>query len=459
MDLLPAIVVLNDKYKPRSFDEAPQVGASSFFSSVIDFLSACNKLSGLVYYRRDESITNACCSVTLDQSIPSVTVCFNFQMPVQAITSALSTAFTQVIQRSGETVSPIVYYQTDIFLHYHPTGLPFCVTHHGPFVADFVRCFSEKEADLAFGGKEKRLLLAKQQYLGVKRLREAASGMVLVHSRLQQHVLESVGINKRQFLQLTPPIEPTVAPERPLPLHIEQMAHEAEILLFTAVARLDYFKNVQMIVQAGLKLVEKKFPIHVLIAGDPNEKTDAREQLRQMIPPQYRPRFLLVPKLPKHDLYALMARVKHNSIFICPSRYETLGITPLEAAATGVATLITDSTNVEAASYFPPTSRIELSADAIGDKVLEIHREGIAAYGSTLKMSIEHQTSPIKFRQDLLRAWAKMSTVFARQLSDGTPRGRLAVRPCSYPVASTTVSEMLRNIARVFDFRCYGAGA
>lgn len=184
-NLLPAVIVLNSKYLPQSIGDAAQVGASSFSLSVIRILLSVDKLQGIVLYRRDEGITSPHRHVECRGSVPVVTVSFNFHMPRDAITQALSDAFleTRRLDMSANSLLPsMIYYQTDSLLHFHPSGQPFCITHHGPFVADIARLFTRKKASLAFGGAEKIEILEQQQRRGLARLTRDNDGYILAHS-------------------------------------------------------------------------------------------------------------------------------------------------------------------------------------------------------------------------------------------------------------------------------------
>lgn len=449
--MLPAIVVINEKYRPGHSNQAPQVGASSFFSSVLKVFSECNKLAGIVYYRRNEDIRSTVFNVTLDGSTPSVTVLFNFQMPDHLIRIALHDAFLQLQDIEGSASPAVVYYQTDTLLQYHPRGTPFCVTHHGPFVADVIRCFSQDGANDAFGNPGKARILLRQQQRGIQRLREDTSGTVLVHSRLQQRFLQQSGIESTRFLHLTPPIEPGDGCQASLPPPVKLFVDRADLLLFTAAARLDYFKNVTLVVEAGLELIKRGAPIAVLIAGDPAEVSRTREHLQRLVPRQHSSSFLIFPKLAKDALYYLLGASTTKGIFVCPSRYETLGITPLEAAKQGVTTLISNSENVEAASYFPTEYRFSASGRAIADLVLEIQQKGIKQCANKIRAHVANQTSPTEFRDNLLSGWARMSNAWWQQMQSVRPVRNTKIGWRS-PSTTAAVSDVVPKLASHVEF-------
>ncbi|ORY64794.1 uncharacterized protein BCR38DRAFT_512974 [Pseudomassariella vexata] len=402
-ELAPGIVVLNKKYFPKDSISAAQVGATSFALSVLRVLSEAKILRGVVLYQRDERLTQPHCALEPDlyDGVKVVTVSFHFRMSTRSITRSLLEAY----------LTPIVYYQTDTLLEYHPQGLQFCVTHHGPFVSDFKESFTRSLTELAFGGDPAKIeVLEKQQKLGVDRLIQDNFGSVLAHSAMQQHFLEGQGLGSQRFKRLRPPIGvPPCSDPDLLPDTIKDFVSQAEILLFTAVARLDYFKNVDLLVQAGLELLKRGVPVKVLVVGDPESDDSRRRSLLKLVPVEQRQHFLVLAKLPKDDLYALFSATRGNGIFICPSRYETLGITPLEAAASGVATLITDSPKVEASRYFPAGYRVTPSAAKIAAKVQVIRYDGVRRWGEMIEAHVRLETSLNAFHDDLLAAWKDLS--------------------------------------------------
>jgi glycosyltransferase involved in cell wall biosynthesis len=406
------IVVLNRKYFPRDALTAAQVGASAFTITVLRILLKANILSGVVLYSRDESLTEAHCEVEPQwNGVPVVTVFFNFRMRQSTVASALSAAFNHTLTRKRRHLSPIVYYQTDTLLQYHPEGYEFCVTHHGPFVSHFTHEFSPDLAELAFSGDAGKVnILYQQQRSGIDRLLDDSRGTVLAHSGLQQRVLEEEGLQSTRFKSLRPPIGVPPAED---PSLLEQEMRDfiagADILLFTAVARLDYFKNVDLLVQTGVELLHRGTPVRCLVVGDPEGDETRRQALLESVPQQYRQNFLILPRLPKDQLYALFTATRSNGIFLCPSRYETLGITPLEAAASGVTTLMTETSNVEALAYLPIACHVLNTPCEIAMRVQKVYQEGIENWAAMVKGYVQPRTSLEGFASDLLQAWAEMS--------------------------------------------------
>ncbi|KAJ7884286.1 hypothetical protein B0H13DRAFT_1628765 [Mycena leptocephala] len=327
------------------------------------------------------------------------------------IASALRDGFNYTTCQGNTAVSPIVYYQTDTILQYHPQGFRFCVTHHGPFVSHFIGSFSAPLARLAFGGDSGKVdILDRQQRTGIERLLQDPLGTVLAHSGLQQRILEEEGLDEMRFKRLRPPIGvPQCGDSAILDQPMRAFISSAKILLFTAVARLDYFKNVELMVQVGLELLERGIPVRILAVGDPEGDDTRRRALLDSIPTDKRPNFMILSRLPKDHLYALFAAVRKNGVFLCPSRYETLGITPLEAAVSGVTTLMTESSTVEALAYMPKCCRVPATSPGIATRVQMVYRDGVSKWAEMVKSHVRPATSLVGFRDDMLGSWSEMS--------------------------------------------------
>lgn len=405
---------MNRRYFPLVEYSPAQVGASSFSLSVMRVLQQAGVLRGIVLYSRDEAFTTPCCERWKDwNGVPTVIIRFHFQMDESIVASSLSEAFDMVC--SGVRLRPpMVYYQTDTLLQYHPKGFKFCITHHGPIVSHFIDQFSLDLAHLAFGGtSEKVRILDQQQRKGIRRLLKDQNGTVIAHSKLQQRILEGEGLPLSRIKALRPPIGiPTCRGQIVLPQNIRDFVADSELLLFTAVARLDFFKNVDLVIRCYLVLLSRGAPVRMLIVGDAENDNIRRGRLLASVPPDKRRGVLILPRLSKDCLYALFATVRRNGIFLCPSRYETLGITPLEAAASGVMTLVTETPNVEALEYIPPNGRTRQDPESIASSIEQILRDGIPARAEFSQAYVRQRTSLEGFSQDLLKAWAEMSNSY-----------------------------------------------
>ncbi|BBX97177.1 glycosyltransferase family protein [Mycobacterium lacus] len=96
------------------------------------------------------------------------------------------------------------------------------------------------------------------------------------HSQLQRDYLLRNGIDSARIRPVRPPISVPATAESRLPKPLFRFIAGAEILVFTAAARLDYFKNVELLIDTGIHALEKNIPVRVLIVGG-NEYDDARQ--------------------------------------------------------------------------------------------------------------------------------------------------------------------------------------
>ena len=130
--LLPGIVVLNYNYFPDSAYSASKVGATAFAMSAVQVLKDVHAFCGMILYKRQEDLKWPSITMEPRNSVLCATVSFHFGMQAMLLENAISTA--SELLAAGSARPPMLYYQTDTLLDYHPNRLPFCVTHHGPFL-------------------------------------------------------------------------------------------------------------------------------------------------------------------------------------------------------------------------------------------------------------------------------------------------------------------------------------
>ncbi|KUJ12001.1 uncharacterized protein LY89DRAFT_699975 [Mollisia scopiformis] len=412
--LLPGIIILNQRYFPDSEFSAAKVGATSFAFSAMSVLQEARLFAGMILYKRDESITTPRLLTHMKSSIPCVTLFFNFLMDWMSIRDALNEATESLTFASyGTKIKAILYHQTDTLLAYNPEWLPSCVTHHGPFCDDFANHFSTEEAAIAFGSCEKAQHLKTFQRIGLRHLRSAKNMFVLQHSSVQRNYLLRHNVEASRIQKLSPPINIESLPRLPLasthPKIVEFMHAKPSLLLFTAVARIDFFKNIELFVDASVELVGRGRAVRVLIAGDDEADNSRRQELTDRVPSGIRSEFMVIPKLSKDCLYSLFDQVADKGVFVCTSRYETLGITPLEASLSGVPTVIANSLNVEASTYYPEEYRFENSITALAGLVEAFLDSGMKGRGCYLRKRIEEHISHDKFRKSMMEAWRVFS--------------------------------------------------
>ncbi|MDR3191412.1 MAG: glycosyltransferase [Lactobacillaceae bacterium] len=347
------IICLNYKYFPDSNNVANVVGASSFTLNIIDCLQKYQTLGGIILYKRDETIQTPTIEARPSANCPVLILHFNFGMEHAAVQTAILSAVQTIKSKQQLTLDPIVYYQTDTLLKYHPTQIPSFITHHGPFARDFIEHYSLTGAVKAYGSKAKVEHLMTSQAEGLVSLKAQQNAYVLQHSRLQKDCLIEYGLAASRIFKMVPPI---IVPSVETPKVRAEIADFAEadpatLFLISTVARLDYFKNLDLLVEAAVALRQQQLPVKVIIAGDALENEVNRHELLKRIPAEFQADFLICERLPKDELYSLFALMKQRAIFVCTSRYETLAITPLEAALLGVYTIVPNLPQVEVASY------------------------------------------------------------------------------------------------------------
>ena len=151
-------------------------------------LSKAGLFRGLILYHRQERILAPSFSLERRDGVLCAILSFNFTMTAVDVQNTVAAAVKALGNRPAHLC--MLYYQTDTLLSYHPTWLPCCVTHHGPFYNDFTQHFSPHLAAMAFGSDEKARHLQCQQDLGIRYIRLNRNAFVLQHSRLQRdHLL------------------------------------------------------------------------------------------------------------------------------------------------------------------------------------------------------------------------------------------------------------------------------
>ncbi|KAF7892916.1 uncharacterized protein EAF02_000454 [Botrytis sinoallii] len=393
--MLPAILILNDRYYPSSKNSPAKVGATAFALQVIRVLEDAGLFGGVILYDRQDHL-----------AAPVVTACdkrFNTMRQV-------------VFQFWHEhCASP-----TDTLLRYHPKRLPYCVTHHGPFYGDFTRHFTEGLAAIAYGSENKASHLAGTQEEGLRHLKASDHAYVLQHSNKQGDYLMERGIDPARIRALNPPIHSMRIYHHHKTANIEELvffSSSERNLIFTAVARLDYFKNVELLVDSAVSLLDRGKLVRLLIVGGEGTSDTASARLIARVPQKHSAHVKITSKIPKDDMYALFDFVRTQGIFVCTSRYETLGITPLEAALSGVTTVMPDCDLVEASRYFPSSFRFDPSVTGLSHVLEGFLQNALEDSGRELQRFINSLISKERFVFDLLTAWSEFSQLALKSLA------------------------------------------
>ncbi|KAK6614207.1 hypothetical protein H4I96_00528 [Botrytis cinerea] len=393
--MLPAILILNDRYYPSSTNSPAKVGATAFALQVIRVLEGAGLFCGVILYDRQSHLAAPVVQLVTRDSTPCVKLSFNFGMNTVQVRYALCAATALLMAKFSNILPPMLYYQTDTLLRYHPKRLPYCVTHHGPFYDDFTRHFTKGLAAVAYGSENKASHLAVTQEEGLRYLKASDRAYVLQHSKKQGDYL----IERANIEQLV------------------SFSSSERNLIFTAVARLDYFKNIELLVDSAVSLLDRGKLVRLLIVGGEGTSDTASARLIARVPQKHSAHVKITPKIPKDDMYALFDYVRTHGIFVCTSRYETLGITPLEAALSGVATVMPDCDLVEASRYFPSSFRFEPTVTGLSHVLERFLQDESGQSGLELQCFINSLISEERFVFDLLAAWSDFSQLALKTLA------------------------------------------
>ncbi|AZQ32391.1 glycosyltransferase [Streptomyces cyaneochromogenes] len=418
-ELLPAVLVFNENYLPTSHGMASRVGATSFMLEAAACLEEAGVFAGVILYKRQEGLETPTLHPVIRNGMPCMEMRFHFSMPPEEIRSALAVAAMKLASEATAAGPPMLYYQTDTLLRYHPRHLPACVTHHGPFFSDFADQFSTDGAFQAFGSAEKALHIMRQQELGLAELVAGKHLFVIQHSRMQRNYLVDQGVSPAHIREVSPPIDPvSIRTARP-PAELLSFVESAQLLLCTAVARLDYFKNIDLLVGASVELMDRGLPIKVLLIGGDESDRIHRNSLLRDVPAHHEGRFSATGRLARGELYSVFGTARERSVFVCTSRYETLGITPLEAALSGLSTIIPDARPIEAARFFPVDSKFEPTTSGLVKLIERLKCDDFIKRGTELRELMRDQISIPKFRKDLIQAWQGFSVMGRRSVQRG----------------------------------------
>ncbi|PQE25257.1 glycosyl transferase group 1 protein [Rutstroemia sp. NJR-2017a WRK4] len=410
--MLPAILVLNDRYYPSSTNSPAKVGATAFALQVARAFDHAGLFAGVILYERLDHLKAPIVQLIPRDSTPCVKLSFHFDMSTTQVRYALDAAAALLVATFAEEIMPMLYYQTDTLLKYHPKRLPYCVTHHGPFYGDFTRHFTRDLAAVAYGSEEKAAHLERTQEEGLRHLKACDHAYVLQHSYRQGEYLMERGVDPARMRALNPPIHSMRVTSHRKTENIRELVSfstSKRVLVFTAVARLDYFKNIELLVDSVVTLLGRGRLVRLLVVGGEGTSDRACARLLSKVPREYSAHVKISSKIAKDDMYSLFDYAQTRGIFVCTSRYETLALTPLESALSGVTTIMPDSELVEASRYFPDTYRFEPTAFGLAAVLDGFLRERLGDAGMELQRYIDGLISEERFVYDLMTAWADFS--------------------------------------------------
>jgi len=407
--MLPTIIVLNRNFAPASAAGPFKYGVVSYALNAADALKHEGLLAGFVLYRRDERLYMPQVQPTHLLGHPAIELGFHFRMSNDVVRTALEMAFTAL---GGE----LIYYQTNVLLPFHPQRQPFVVTHHAPFADHVVKATGVPLAQEAFGaGRDKLEHLRRSQRRGINYMAQHG-GSALEISSIQANYLQQHGIKRTRISKIYPPLElnSSRTADSKTSARLRRFISEAghQLILCTACARLDAFKNVELLVQTAMHLMESGLALRVLVIGG-TPKDEQRRRLRVSVGARLADRFCFAPKIPRDELASLLDSLIGRGVFVCPSRYETCGLTPLEAAARGLCTLVTDATDrVEAARLVPPHHRFAPTVEALSAVVRRLEANPQSLVGEHV-LDARARISSMTFSKQFITAWTRLTAPYS----------------------------------------------
>jgi glycosyltransferase involved in cell wall biosynthesis len=363
------ILTLNSRFVPGTRDDSYGFGVVGFVTALAGELSARDRLGGVILYERARGRATAPPRRCSFLGFPACHVILGDDMSV----GDRQTAFERGVRMCRRLERPaVVYHQTNTLLTATPTGMPAMVTHHAPFASEVCRLFGLDLARTAFqGGREKLTFLLGSQAQAIKYLRQHPEILCVELSGVQERVLRQAGIPA--IARLPPPVsvgsrgvgaQTTRHPERP------------GIHVVSATARIDAFKNLTLLAEAANAVAAEGTPVRLTLFVGTAEEATARALLRSELRADVASMATIRERLSHQELLAWMAERRGDTVFVCPSLYETLGITALEAISSGMTTLVTNSDHVGVGEYVPPGYRFEPTVDGLARTLVEMARRG-----------------------------------------------------------------------------------
>lgn len=416
--LVPTVLILNRKFRPAHKSGPHPCGASLFAIRASDVLRDQGIETSVILYNRVDGVPAPRLSPSEYFGSPAVEMDFCFENGEAALRAGMAEAFTRLV---GNGRRAVAYFQTDVLLPFCPGHAVPVVTHHGPFADLLVDAVGADLAAASFGNQQKLWHLAKYQRAGIEWLRQRRDARALEISRVQEQFLLSHKVGTEQIFHLPPPLHDGGAPPTSPGAAVRAVAELAVAahphpVFATASARLDDFKNAELVVDAVMQLFSGGAGGHLLVIGGA-EVDERRELLRASIPERFRARATFLPKLPHDELMACFAAVSGQGVFVCASRFETCGFTPLEAAVQGLLTVVPNSVaRVEASAYFPASHRFEPNVAALAAMLSNlIANRHIVRETEELCRSIRERVSTRRFAHELLAKWRELSHPSERQ--------------------------------------------
>jgi glycosyltransferase involved in cell wall biosynthesis len=367
LERLPAVIVsvVNDRFIPSHRSQPYIYGVVQHVFHSANILAAAGVETRFLLYHRDESISRPIIErTTIWNAYTAVRLDFHFRMPDHVLIAAFARALACLdpdTPAADERWRPLVYFQTSALLPYLPDGYGAVITHHSPFVDDVTAALGPEGARLAFNWDHAKAdHLSRTQQNGVRTLRERRAIVCAEISPIQLDYLRARRIQDDRVCALSQPLETELVERDALSPDVEQLlrallaAPGDAPIAFTAVSRLDYFKNVELLVESCCQSLQQGTIAGALVVGGAPDDPE-RLRLRAMVPEHLRSSVIFVPKVPRTVLVSeLFPRMAVRGVFVCSSRYDLVPYTVLEAARLEICTLVPASRFVGASAYVPP---------------------------------------------------------------------------------------------------------
>ena len=365
------VLVLNARFLDGGPDSVPY-GAVGFVRAVAPALRAHGYDVCALMYRRVPGLLRPELAFSRALAGPAAEVRLDFAASAEVVQSAVASCVARLARGAA---SVVLYHQTGVSLPFTPPGLPCLVTHHAPFVHDVVARLGRSLAKEAFEDRDGKLeALELLQRRGLKWLESNRRAIAIELSEFQRRRVLATGLPAWQAVHLGPPLE--LAPTRLVTLSASNSAWleraDDRLLVFAAAARPDGFKNLEAVAEAVQMLHEAGSRPAVYIAVGSESDHAARDRLRNRLPSTMGPWTWIEERLPPGRLRALFHAAAGRAVFAFPSRYETLGLTPLQAMRAGVVVAMpNDADAIGAVEYTPAEFRYS-RRDGLAQKIREL---------------------------------------------------------------------------------------
>jgi glycosyltransferase involved in cell wall biosynthesis len=246
------------------------------------------------------------------------------------------------------------------------------VTHHGPFVADVVESIGPELAARAFEWDHAKIEhLAAVQRAGLDVVRANKRIICAEISPIQMRRLCREGVAHERVMAIAQPVECPVTTAA-LPGALQAALAPAGPIAVTAVSRLDQFKNVELFVRGCIAALQRGHLAAALVVGgfptDPE-----RDRLAALVPESLHDRVYFHPRISHESLAGdLFYRIAGRGVFVCSSRFDLVPYTVLEAARTGLCTIVPDLPSVGAREYLPEPFRFPATPRGLAEALERI---------------------------------------------------------------------------------------